>query len=49
MKTYQFYFAPEGRMVSEHQAAHIRTAKALFYRENPQFKKARGEVYWVVK
>jgi hypothetical protein len=45
---FRFYFMPEGRMVASITAFTLKAAKAQFYRENPQYKKAKGEIHWEV-
>ena len=49
LTVYTFFFAPEGRQVDQVAAATIKQAKAVFYKAHPQFKKAKGEIYWETK
>jgi hypothetical protein len=46
---YKFFFACEGRQVGSIEDKSLREAKAAFYRRNPQFKKAKGEIYFEVE
>lgn len=48
MSDYEFYFAPEGRMVAKIRARSLTAAKAAFYAQYPAYRKAKGEIYWVV-
>jgi hypothetical protein len=48
MKRYEFYFAPEGKHVDGFLADSLKSAKTMFYRANPMYRKAKGEIYWEV-
>jgi hypothetical protein len=42
---YQFFFAPEGRLVDTIPATSLTAAKKAFYAKHTQYKRAKGEVY----
>lgn len=48
MKTYEFYWSPEGRRLCSIAAATKREARAEFKRRFPAHAKYMGEVYCVV-
>ena len=45
---YSFFFAPEGRLICDIWGEDLKQAKAHFYRYRPEYKKAKGEIYWKV-
>lgn len=55
-KTYRFYFAPEGRQIDvitinkgKNAEDMLKKAKRIFFMDNPQYKAAKGEIYWKIE